>query len=194
MTKRRPRGLRPEEQDLWKSVTAGVRPHFPERRPPPDAPSGDATRAPSPEEPSPLPTFRVGAKAGHGKGSVAITPAAKPWGGAPKMDAKTFGKMKRGQVRPDARIDLHGMTVDEAHGALVRFVLSCQARGDRLVLVITGKGGAGGPAPLERGVLRRQVPHWLTLPPLGGAVLDLSPAHRRHGGEGAYYVYLKRLR
>src|SRR6056297_1988710 len=51
-----------------------------------------------------------------------------------------------------------------------------------------------GPAPVERGVLRRQVPHWLALPPLSSAVLDVSPAHRRHGGDGALYVYLRSLR
>ncbi|MEC7257418.1 MAG: Smr/MutS family protein, partial [Pseudomonadota bacterium] len=56
------------------------------------------------------------------------------------------------------------------------------------------KGEDTGPIPRVRGILRRQVPHWLTTPPLAQAVLDFTPAHIRHGGEGAFYVYLRRLR
>ena len=197
MTKRRPRGLKPEERELWQRYADGMRPRLPER----DAPSRPAeplepktdTRPPAPPAP-PVQPFRIGEAARGGKGSVAVTPALKPFDRPARMDARTFGKLKKGRVSPDARIDLHGMTVEEAHTALIAFVLSRQARGDRLVLVITGKGSDGGPAPVERGVLRRQVPHWLGLPPLSGAVLDMAPAHRRHGGDGAIYVYLRRLR
>lgn len=192
MTKRRPRGLKPEERDLWERYATGMRPDLPER---PDAvphlPHEEATAA-FPVQP--LPKFRIGEAAPKAKARVAVTPVPKPYDRPPRMNAKTFGKLKRGQVKPEARIDLHGMTVEEAHGALIAFVLSRQARGDRLVLVITGKGTEGGPAPVERGVLRRQVPQWLSLPPLSGAVLDVTPAHRRHGGDGAIYVYLRRLR
>jgi len=63
------------------------------------------------------------------------------------------------------------------------------------VLVITGKGrddDGPGPIPRRRGVLRHQVPQWLSRPPLGPAVLQVTPAHRKHGGEGALYVYLRR--
>lgn len=105
--------------------------------------------------------------------------------------------MKRGKLKPESRIDLHGMRLDQAHGALVRFVLSSQASGRRLVLVITGKGKTReepGPIPTPRGVLKHQVPQWLSLPPLAQAVLQVTPAHQRHGGEGAYYVYLRRGR
>ena len=68
-------------------------------------------------------------------------------------------------------------------------------RGLRHVLVITGKGRAGGPdapLPVRPGALRHAVPHWLHMPPLSAAVLQVTPAHRRHGGDGAYYVYLRR--
>ena len=69
--------------------------------------------------------------------------------------------------------------------------------GRRLVLVITGKGkdrDDGGPIPTRHGILRHQVPQWLALPPLSQAILQVTPAHLKHGGHGAYYVYLRRNR
>jgi DNA-nicking Smr family endonuclease len=65
----------------------------------------------------------------------------------------------------------------------------------RLVLVITGKGKPApdhGPIPTRTGVLRHQVPHWLRMAPLGPAVLQVTESHLKHGGGGAYYVYLRR--
>ena len=113
------------------------------------------------------------------------------------MDQKAYGRMKRGKLAPEGRIDLHGMTLDQAHPALTRFILGAQADGKRLVLVITGKGKPGddaGPMPRPRGVLKRQVPMWLAMPPLAQAVLQISAANIRHGGDGAFYVYLRRHR
>lgn len=114
-----------------------------------------------------------------------------------QMDKKTHTRMARGKLRPDARIDLHGMTLDRAHAALGRFILSAHGSGKRLVLVITGKGkdrDEGGPIPVRHGVLRHQVPHWLGTQPLASVVLQISSAHISHGGGGAYYVYLRRQR
>jgi DNA-nicking Smr family endonuclease len=111
------------------------------------------------------------------------------------MDRRTFQRIKRGKSKPDARIDLHGMTVAVAHPALTSFVLKSHAAGHRLLLVITGKGRGGeddDPVPVRRGILRQQVPHWLTIPPLASVVLQVEPAHDRHGGSGAFYVYLRR--
>jgi len=114
----------------------------------------------------------------------------------PAMDTKAYGRMKRGKLVPEARIDLHGMTAERANGALRGFVLDASARGLRLVLVITGKGRAVDDydSPARRGILRNAVPVWLSQPPLAPLVLQLAPAHQRHGGGGAYYVYLKRHR
>ncbi|WP_341349663.1 Smr/MutS family protein [Cognatiyoonia koreensis] len=111
------------------------------------------------------------------------------------MDNKSFGKMKKGKLKPERRIDLHGMTLAQAHPELISFILGSHAAGKRLVLVITGKGRARhdtGPMPAMRGLLRTQVPQWLSLPPLTSVVLQVTPAHIRHGGEGAYYIYLRR--
>lgn len=113
------------------------------------------------------------------------------------MDRKAFGKLKRGKLAPEARIDLHGMTVDRAHGALQGFIFRAHGQGKRLVLVITGKGKRSdedGPMPVRQGVLRHNVPHWLSIPPLSGLVMQVTNAHNRHGGGGAYYVYLRRPR
>lgn len=114
-----------------------------------------------------------------------------------QMDQKAFTRLKRGKLKPEGRIDLHGMTLDRAHPALTRFILSSHQGGKRLVLVITGKGkqrDEGGPIPVRHGVLRHQVPQWLAMPPLSSAVLQVTQAHISHGGGGAYYVYLRRIR
>jgi len=112
-----------------------------------------------------------------------------------RMDAGTHAKMRRGKLAPEARIDLHGMTLAEAHPELIHFILNAQTAGMRLVLVITGKGKRRedtGPIPQRVGALRHQVPQWLRLPPLGPAVLQITEAHLKHGGSGAYYVYLRK--
>jgi DNA-nicking Smr family endonuclease len=101
-------------------------------------------------------------------------------------------QLARGRTAIDVRIDLHGMTQAQAHAALVHFLRRGQHDGAKFALVVTGKGTRS--AEGERGVLRRQVPHWLRLPDLRDVVLGFEEAHVTHGGEGALYVRLKRLR
>lgn len=100
-------------------------------------------------------------------------------------------QLARGRAAIDARIDLHGMTQAEAHGALRRFLSRAQANGAKFVLVITGKGAPHAPRG-ERGVLRQQVPLWLALPEFRRYVLGFDVAHTGHGGEGALYVRLRK--
>jgi DNA-nicking Smr family endonuclease len=104
----------------------------------------------------------------------------------------------RGKEAIDARLDLHGLTQAQAHAALVHFLRAASGRGARLVLVITGKGsgnlGARGDGAGERGVLKRQVPHWLSLPEFRSLVIGFEDAHVAHGGEGALYVRIRRSR
>jgi DNA-nicking Smr family endonuclease len=92
-----------------------------------------------------------------------------------------------------ARLDLHGMTQTKAHAALLRFLTQAQAEDAKLALVVTGKGigGAAG-SPSERGVLRRQVPLWLSLPEFRRFIVSFQEAHASHGGEGALYLRLRR--
>ncbi|TVS03220.1 MAG: DNA mismatch repair protein MutS [Rhodobacteraceae bacterium] len=114
-----------------------------------------------------------------------------------QMDKRQFQRMSRGKLMPEARLDLHGMTLAQAHGALNGFILRAHAQGFRLVLVITGKGKRvedDGPIPRRPGALKQDVPRWLRMAPLGALVLEIREAHMRHGGSGAYYVYLRRAR
>lgn len=115
-----------------------------------------------------------------------------------QVDAALDRRLSRGKQLPEARLDLHGMTRDQARQALTGFLLSARARGQRLVLVITGKGRSRPDddlaVPSRPGALRHDLPQWLQMPPLNAMVLDLRLAHRRHGGAGAFYIYLRRNR
>lgn len=112
------------------------------------------------------------------------------------VDPSIHRKLSRGRIEIDGRIDLHGMTQEEARGALHRFIHARFSRGDRTVLVITGKGARTDSdyiaAMTERGVLRTMLPIWLGEPSLSPLVSGWSVAARGHGGEGAWYVRLRR--
>ncbi|MEM9757142.1 MAG: Smr/MutS family protein [Pseudomonadota bacterium] len=195
---RRRKTLSAEDRALWDRVAATATPmQKPARAPAVEAPT-PARPSPSPTAPKP-PSFRIGERARPAPPAVMQSPAlAERIDAAPvRMHHGTHKKMVRGKITPEDRIDLHGMTLAAAHPRLIGFVTDAYARGLRLVLVITGKGrdrDGGGPIPAPRGILRHQVPAWLAAPPLGQIVLDIRTAHRSHGGEGAYYVYLKRRR
>jgi DNA-nicking Smr family endonuclease len=191
----RRRHLSPEEADLWRSVARTARPlhnqplHLPE---PPPAPESPPLAHAKPR----LSPFALGEKHRTTERRDLSPTLPELLGQAPlRMDAGTHAKMTRGKLMPEARIDLHGMTLAQAHPELIHFILNAHASGLRLVLVITGKGKRRedlGPIPQRMGALRHQVPHWLHLPPLGPVVLQVSEAHLKHGGGGAYYVYLRR--
>ena len=116
---------------------------------------------------------------------AAPKPPHRPTG----LDTKTHGKIAKGRLSIDARIDLHGMTQAEAHGILLGFLHRAHASGLRHVLVITGKGNSMG----GDGVLRRAVPSWLSTAPFRGLVSAHAAAARQHGGEGALYIRLRRM-
>ncbi|HSF63020.1 MAG TPA: Smr/MutS family protein [Paracoccaceae bacterium] len=196
MTRRRK--LHPEDQALWETVARSAKPMH-ARPPVPDSPRLEdmpARIAPEPAPRPPLPAFRLGEKARATATHDLLPTLSERLAKAPlRMDAGVFGKMTRGKIAPEARIDLHGLTLAEAHPELIRFILNAQSAGLRLVLVITGKGRPGsddGPIPMRPGLLRHQVPLWLRQPPLGMAVQQVAEAHLRHGGSGALYVYLRR--
>lgn len=196
MTRRK---LRPDEEDLWRKVTEKAERLHPEKPfKPSDFVNKTTVRKENKRAFNSVPKTILGGT-GIPKTQVHLTPSISDQVGAARvqMDLKAFGQMKRGKLRPEAKIDLHGMTLDRAHPALTRFVLSAQAQGKRLVLVVTGKGKErddGGPIPVRFGVLRHQVPQWLSMPPLSSAILQITESHVRHGGGGAYYVYLRKVR
>ncbi|MEO0750920.1 MAG: Smr/MutS family protein [Pseudomonadota bacterium] len=192
------RKLRPDELELWQRVARTTDRLMPEVDPVETMADLFAKEDPPKRTPADVPVFKVGEKANGAKRGLPgmTTPDAKP---LVHMDKKAYDRLKRGKLKPQARIDLHGMTLDQAHPALVAFIMSSYAKERRLVLVITGKGQGKdradlGPIPERPGILRRNVPHWLQTPPLVQVVLQVSEAHGRHGGGGAYYVYLRRRR
>lgn len=128
-------------------------------------------------------------------------PSATPAVG--DFDRKRAKRIAAGAIAIDGRIDLHGLRESEAHVRLIGFLRRAHADGRRTVLVITGKGrDSDDPyAPFDpgadrapRGVLKRNVPRWLCEPDLAAIVVSFTPAHTRHGGDGALYVHLRRLR
>ncbi len=192
----RRRTLRPDEEELWQTVARSTNPlHGPGFHAKSDVVT-PTTVIPSPPAPLALSPFTLGEGVRTSTAHSLAPILRESLATAPlRMDAKAFGRMTRGKLSPEARIDLHGLTLAEAHPELIRFILNAQSAGLRLVLVITGKGKRGedtGPIPQRMGALRHQVPQWLRLPPLGQAILQVAEAHLKHGGSGAYYVYLRR--
>ncbi|MEM7684004.1 MAG: Smr/MutS family protein [Pseudomonadota bacterium] len=123
-----------------------------------------------------------------------VGPVGRPEAG---LDRRTAERLRKGAREPDARIDLHGMTAERAHRACLRFLADSLSRGARVVLVITGKGRVSDDGDFMnrgRGILRESLPGWLKSSPLGHSIVGIYEANQKHGGAGAFYVYLKRRR
>jgi DNA-nicking Smr family endonuclease len=182
---RRKRGLSEEERALWESVAKQVKP----LRKKPRAAKPHATEI---EAEAPATARPAAATKPHASVQTASPkkPAAPPL--AP-LGRRERSKLSRGRMEIDARLDLHGMTQTRAHRALFGFLQRAHHEGLTFVLVITGKGRVGV-AESERGVLRRQVPQWLSLPEFRSLVVGFEEAHIGHGGEGALYVRIRRSR
>lgn len=193
MSKRDPKRL-PHDFYLWTAVAATVDPLRPKRLvklaagplPLPEPALGESRQATTPEKPRrrfSVPSYQAPIPR-HGKiPDRAVEPSIKK-------------KVVRGRIEIDGTIDLHGLRQDEARAALYRFIQARAGRGDRTILVITGKGiktiDDYTTAMTERGVLRTMLPVWLSEPSLSPLVSGWSSAGRGHGGEGAWYVRLRR--
>jgi DNA-nicking Smr family endonuclease len=126
-------------------------------------------------------------------------PVVLPASGGTGINGATEERLKKGLLEPQARIDLHGMTQDAAHRTLFAFLATAHQRGHRLVLVITGKGNprkneSTSWTQSPHGVLKQMVPRWLNEPGLAALIASTKPAHVRHGGDGALYIYLRKNR
>src|SRR3954469_12093813 len=174
----RRRGLSQEERVLWTTVTRSIAPMRAGALPDIDIENG----AEKPQ--SARPAKRVEPVVPVKPATTATLAPLTPLGRRQRRS------VARGKEAIDARLDLHGLTQAQAHAALLRFLRDAGARGARLVLVITGKGSRDG----ERGVLKRQVPQWLALPEFRSLVVGYEDAGIRHGGAGALYVRLRRMR
>ena len=183
MSRRKGRPLAPEEEELWRAVKKTVTPLRPEKVTPPPA---LAAAAPDPER-SLIRTPPAAAAASPQKPAL---PKLHPFG---KRERQA---VNRGRTTIDGRLDLHGFRQDEAHARLSGFLHYAQAAGWKVVLVITGKGRPGGDFQSlhdhERGVLRRVVPMWLSLPEFRSLVLGHEDAGPVHGGGGALYVRIRK--
>lgn len=176
---RRGRRLSEEEREIWRSVTGAIRPLA-------GRISGDVVEeakehaaAPHPPQTAPDRTDKPPAAP-----AVRVPPLAP-------IDRKTRQRIARGTREIAGRLDLHGLTQAQAHGALLSFLKKAQDRSASVVLVITGKGERGTG---ERGVLKRIVPLWLGQPEFRALVIGYDDAAAAHGGEGALYVRVRRKR
>ncbi|MCA8886584.1 MAG: Smr/MutS family protein [Hyphomonadaceae bacterium] len=168
MSKKR-RDLTAEEKRLWRRAATGVK-----------------TRKPLPaamDEPDEARVLRQAPSAAPPK-TVLVPPRSQSV--LPPQDRGNEKRVRRGKLEIGGKLDLHGHTQESGRAALVRFLHSAQARGDRTVIVITGVGRGG------EGILRRRLPEWIAERDLRTCVSGFAPAHRTHGGAGAFYVFLKR--
>lgn len=179
------RRLTEDDREIWDRIRQSVKPLRKRRA---VKPTEQAEAAVEPE------TKRTkAAKPARPAVGIARAPKQKtpPQPALAPLEEKTRRRLGRGLVEIDAKIDLHGMRQERAHDALVGFLRHAQAGGARIVLVVTGKGKEGGEG---RGVLRYAVPNWLARPDLRELVVGFEEAGRRHGGEGALYVRIRRRR
>lgn len=190
-----------DEARLWQHATRSLAPV--KAKPRIAAGSAAVAEGASPpravEPPAPPAEVR---KAQAAKSKPAAPAKAKPGPPAPlaDFDRRKARQIASGKIEVDARIDLHGLTQRDAHAALRGFLFAAHAKGHKTVLVITGKGGTGEPADglgallgeRQRGVIKRNVPHWLEEPDLRAIVLSHTQAGVRHGGTGALYVRLRK--
>lgn len=191
---KRVRALTTAERALWAHVAATVTPRRAEPQPSMAELLGEMSRPAVPAEPAP-PVART---APVGRDTAPALPPLAP------IEKRLKQRLSRGQRSVEATIDLHGYRQADAHTALLRFLAGSQARGIGLVLIVTGKGGGNGgrrlnsgepgEAHAEGGVLRRLVPLWLSDPALRRLVIGFEQAAPGHGGSGALYVRLRKLR
>ena len=174
------RPLTAEEQALWARVTASIRPlsrDMPEAErvaPKPAVPDQPVADRP---KPAPVPPRRPPPPRRH---AIANT-----------LDGVWDRRLKSGSVEPDRILDLHGHNLDQAWEAIDRALETAIARGERILLLITGHARKGDP-PVDRGRIRAAVNDWLTISRHSSRIAAVRQAHRRHGGGGSLYLILRR--
>jgi DNA-nicking Smr family endonuclease len=176
MSRRRLRGLTEADRALWRAYAAEVAPLPGRELPPaPPAPPAPLVVAPAPPSPAPPPAPRWTPP------DIAVN--TPPSG----LDDRRWRDLRRGRIRPERSIDLHGRRAQEAHGAVRAFLADAYADGLRCVAVITGRGSS-----TEGGVLKRELPHWLNAPDLRRILL--GAAHPHSANTGAVHLLLRRRR
>lgn len=185
MSRRKPS---PEEMELWRHVAKGVRP-MKRSRPKPQPIGIVATTAPAPPG-----KVKKAKAAPPSPAKPPAPPSNRPHhlthGLSHGIDRRQAERFRRGKLEIEGKIDLHGRTQQAAHDDLLSFLRRARDHGKRCVLVVTGKGMTTS----KVGILRQAVPRWLNEPGFRSLVLAFDYAEPQHGGEGALYVLLKRVR
>jgi DNA-nicking Smr family endonuclease len=178
-------GLSGDDVEAWKKVASGVKAY-----------AGKKIHKPSaePEEDEPETNIRFlwdvrDILPGEQRRPVSQKPLSI--GDLTPLDKATAEKFQKGELRIQARLDLHGYRQDEASRALYQFIRDCYDHQKRCVLVITGKGRS---ADTKVGVLQQNVPRWLGLPGVRECIVAATYARPRDGGDGAIYVFIRRIR
>lgn len=198
------RRLAPDEEALWAMVARTVKPLHPAVQNRRDSgPLAERTlpqRAPMARRADAEPR-KAPAQSAAGAGGAMV---ARP---TETLDGAWDRRIASGRLQPDRTIDLHGLSLEQARHRLYDQVAASDARGDRVLLVITGKGQLPGPEPADlmpglgmphgggtRGAIRVSLPRWIGEAGLSGRIAAVRRAHPRHGGAGAVYLILKRRR
>ena len=202
-----PRGLTAEEASAWDKVAATVKPLIPPRTGEGDqpkagggAPSVIATvYKPTPATPiinSAKPPLPASARVPHHPHATRGGPPPRAGEEPGGLDSHWERRFKGGVIEPDFTLDLHGHTLDSAHARLDDGLCQARAMGARVVLLSAGKPRPGEAADRgeRRGAIRAKLLDWLAAGPHGSDVAAIRKAHRRHGGEGALYLVLRRKR
>ena len=186
------RRLAPEESALWKKVAATVAPLV--KRPTPIEPKAPPTIKP------PKTVVRAAAPAAAPRPPAPLPPPRRTWANS-TLDGHWDRRLRKGLVRPEISIDLHGHTLASAQALLDETIGRALLRGARVLLVVAGRLRPGADRlpqmhgdPRPRGAIRASLPEWLSVSPHADRIVALRPAHISHGGGGAVYVILRRER
>ena len=183
-----PRGLSEDEAAAWEKLAASVEPlervreakeRFPSlRESAPETRPSSSPNQPRPNRSAPAP-------------SPMPRSSANPRG---NLDGHWDRKLKNGDIVPELTLDLHGHGLDAAYTRLMGGMAQARGMGARIVLVVTGKSRPVDPADrgTRRGAIRAKILDWLAASEHGEAIAAIRKAHRRHGGEGALYIVLRR--
>ena len=187
-----PRGLTVEEAAAWQKLAESVTPL-----------SGAVRKNQTPiasSEAMPPQTPAKTAVIAQARRDRIATPPPKRTDPRPKhpagLDSHWERRLKSGSLDPDFTLDLHGHGLDSAYHRLDRGVAQARAMGARVILLIAGKHRPVEAADrgASRGAIRAKVLDWLAAGPHGSAIAAVRKAHRKHGGEGALYLVLRRER
>ena len=114
------------------------------------------------------------------------------------IDKKTYNLLKKGKINPENTLDLHGLNTKQAENNSINFIEQNYSKGKRLILIITGKGKKSNKTDSLNynnsgiGILKKSLVTWIENSEVFSSIIGIYPAHVKHGGGGAFYVYLRK--